>query len=101
MLFRSHNIVDAKGLKVMVPAFDWPPYLAALGQARVNRFNVTEPAFLKARRPCCGWPRPGNGPRSAKPSLLRPRQRAIPQPYWGSRVQQEHLWNNCSGPRPP
>lgn len=45
---RQHNIVDAKGLKVMVPAFDWPPYLAALGQARVNRFNVTEPAFLKA-----------------------------------------------------
>jgi endothelin-converting enzyme/putative endopeptidase len=45
---RLHHIVDAKGLKSLAPAFDWPRYLSGLGQSKVNRFNVTEPAFLKA-----------------------------------------------------
>ncbi|HEX7637744.1 MAG TPA: M13 family metallopeptidase, partial [Burkholderiaceae bacterium] len=35
-------------LQAMTPAFDWKPYLAALGLAGNDRFNVTQPGFYRA-----------------------------------------------------
>lgn len=40
--------VDARGLQALTPGFDWNTYLAELGEARLNNFNVTEPAYFKA-----------------------------------------------------
>jgi endothelin-converting enzyme/putative endopeptidase len=39
--------MNAKGLQGLTPGFDWKTYLAALGQPKLNDFNVTEPAFFK------------------------------------------------------
>jgi endothelin-converting enzyme/putative endopeptidase len=43
-LFHSMN---GKGLQALTPGFDWHAYLAALGEPKLNNFNVTEPAFFK------------------------------------------------------
>ena len=40
--------MDGKGLRAMTPAFDWDAYLGRLGLAKLDTFNVTEPAFFKA-----------------------------------------------------
>jgi len=40
--------MDGKGLRAMTPAFDWDGYLGRLGLAKLDTFNVTEPAFFKA-----------------------------------------------------
>ena len=44
-LFHGAN---AHELQAATPSFDWKPYLAALGQAGDNRFNITEPTFYRA-----------------------------------------------------
>ena len=40
--------MDGKALRAMTPAFDWDGYLGRLGLAKLDTFNVTEPAFFKA-----------------------------------------------------
>ena len=40
--------MDGKALRAMTPAFDWDGYLSKLGLAKLDTFNVTEPAFFKA-----------------------------------------------------
>ena len=47
----SHNLfhkMDAKGLAVLTPGFDWNAYLKVAGLAKLDSFNVTEPEFYKA-----------------------------------------------------
>jgi endothelin-converting enzyme/putative endopeptidase len=39
--------VDAKGLQALTPGFDWKAYLMAIGEPRLNNFNVTEPQYFK------------------------------------------------------
>jgi len=39
--------VDAKGLQALTPGFDWKLYLTAIGEPRLNNFNVTEPQYFK------------------------------------------------------
>ncbi|MDL2358211.1 MAG: M13 family metallopeptidase, partial [Pseudomonadota bacterium] len=39
--------VSAKGLQALTPGFDWHAYLAALGEDKLDTFNVTEPAFYR------------------------------------------------------
>jgi endothelin-converting enzyme/putative endopeptidase len=39
---------DAHALQALTPSFEWKPYLAALGLAGTNAFNVTEPKFYRA-----------------------------------------------------
>ncbi|MGZ5106305.1 MAG: M13 family metallopeptidase [Usitatibacter sp.] len=46
--YKLFHKMDAKGLAALTPAFDWKPYLAALGASRVKDFNVTEPEFFTA-----------------------------------------------------
>jgi putative endopeptidase len=47
--YKTFHVVDARGLKALMPGFDWASYQAALGAAPwYARYNVTEPAFFKA-----------------------------------------------------
>jgi endothelin-converting enzyme/putative endopeptidase len=47
--YKTFHVVDARGLKALMPGFDWASYQAALGTAPWHaRYNVTEPAFFKA-----------------------------------------------------
>lgn len=47
--YKTFHVVDAAGLKALMPSFDWAGYQAALGTAPWHaRYNVTEPAFFKA-----------------------------------------------------
>ncbi|WP_457418769.1 M13 family metallopeptidase [Roseateles sp. P5_E7] len=47
--YKTFHVVDAAGLKALLPGFDWASYQAALGTAPWHaRYNVTEPAFFKA-----------------------------------------------------
>jgi len=47
--YKSFHVVDAKGLQALTPGFDWAVYQKELGApADLKRFNVTEPAFMKA-----------------------------------------------------
>ena len=47
--YKTFHVVDAAGLKALMPGFDWAGYQAALGTAPSQaRYNVTEPAFFKA-----------------------------------------------------
>lgn len=47
--YKSFHVVNAKGLQALTPGFDWATYQKALGApAGLDRFNVTEPAFMKA-----------------------------------------------------
>lgn len=46
--YKLFHKVDAKGLRALTPSFDWTPYLASAGLAKLNTFNVTEPEFFKA-----------------------------------------------------
>ncbi|HEY4997890.1 MAG TPA: M13 family metallopeptidase, partial [Usitatibacter sp.] len=46
--YKLFHKVDAAGLQALTPDFDWAAYLKALGLARANTFNVTEPAFFEA-----------------------------------------------------
>jgi len=47
--YKTFHVVDAAGLKALMPGFDWAGYQAALGTAPAQaRYNVTEPAFFKA-----------------------------------------------------
>ena len=39
---------DARRLQSLTPAFDWRSYLAAMGLAGNDRFNVSQPAFFQA-----------------------------------------------------
>jgi endothelin-converting enzyme/putative endopeptidase len=43
-LFHKFN---RQALRAMMPAFDWNAYLQSLGLARLQVFNVTEPAFFE------------------------------------------------------
>jgi putative endopeptidase len=45
---RLFHKVDRAGLQRLTPAFDWNAYLAALGRADLQSFNVAEPAFYAA-----------------------------------------------------
>jgi endothelin-converting enzyme/putative endopeptidase len=45
--YKLFHKMDAKGLQALTPGFDWHAYLAALGEPKLNSFNVTEPAFFK------------------------------------------------------
>ncbi|MCC7497373.1 MAG: M13 family metallopeptidase [Bryobacterales bacterium] len=55
-----HKLTRAQ-LKELTPSFHWDDYLAGMGVATVNSFNVTEPAFYKemqsliATRPLADW----------------------------------------------
>jgi len=40
--------MDGKALRATTPAFDWDGYLGKLGLAKLDTFNVTEPAYFKA-----------------------------------------------------
>ena len=42
-----HNM-DAKGLKALMPGFEWSAYLKVAGLSKLNSFNVTEPDFFTA-----------------------------------------------------
>ena len=42
-----HNM-DAKGLKALMPGFEWSAYLKVAGLSKLNSFNVTEPEFFTA-----------------------------------------------------
>lgn len=47
--YKSFHVVDAQGLQALTPGFDWVAYQQALGAPTgLTRFNVTEPAFMKA-----------------------------------------------------
>ncbi|RZL39980.1 MAG: M13 family peptidase [Rubrivivax sp.] len=47
--YKTFHVVDAAGLKALMPGFDWGAYQAALGTTPWHeRYNVTEPAFFKA-----------------------------------------------------
>ncbi|MFH7041724.1 M13 family metallopeptidase [Paucibacter sp. JuS9] len=47
--YKSFHIVNAQGLQALTPGFDWAAYQQALGApSGLTRFNVTEPAFMKA-----------------------------------------------------
>ncbi|MDM4768527.1 M13 family metallopeptidase [Pelomonas sp. SE-A7] len=47
--YKSFHAVDAKGLQALTPGFDWAQYQRDLGAPEgLSRFNVTEPAFMKA-----------------------------------------------------
>ncbi|WP_457445944.1 M13 family metallopeptidase [Roseateles sp. P5_E4] len=47
--YKTFHVVDARGLKALMPGFDWASYQAALGTTPWHaRYNVTEPAFFKA-----------------------------------------------------
>jgi putative endopeptidase len=45
--YKLFHKMDAKGLKVLTPGFDWDIYLRTVGLSRLNTFNVTEPEFFK------------------------------------------------------
>ena len=45
--YKLFHKVDRKGLRATTPAFSWDAYLKAVGLARLDSFNVTEPAFYK------------------------------------------------------
>lgn len=47
--YKTFHVVDAAGLKALMPGFDWAAYQAALGTTPgQQRYNVTELAFFKA-----------------------------------------------------
>jgi endothelin-converting enzyme/putative endopeptidase len=47
--YKTFHVVDAAGLKALMPGFDWAAYQVALGTTPgQQRYNVTEPAFFKA-----------------------------------------------------
>jgi endothelin-converting enzyme/putative endopeptidase len=46
--YKLFHKMDGKGLRALTPSLDWDAYLAGLGIARVDTFNVTEPEFFKA-----------------------------------------------------
>jgi endothelin-converting enzyme/putative endopeptidase len=68
-----------KGLRALTPSLDWDAYLAGLGIAKVESFNVTEPEFFKAferelGRAASGTSRPTcAGTRRRKPRRSCPR----------------------------
>ena len=45
--YKLFHKMDRKGLRATTPAFSWDAYLKVVGLARLDRFNVTEPAFYK------------------------------------------------------
>jgi endothelin-converting enzyme/putative endopeptidase len=45
--YKLFHKMDLKGLRATAPRFGWDAYLRALGLARLNTFNVTEPAFFQ------------------------------------------------------
>jgi putative endopeptidase len=45
--YKLFHKMNGKGLQALTPGFDWRAYLAALGQPKLDNFNVTEPAFFK------------------------------------------------------
>lgn len=47
--YKTFHKLDARGLQALTPGFNWTAYRQALGlPARLNTYNVTEPAFFKA-----------------------------------------------------
>ena len=46
--YKLFHKMDRKGLRALTPSLDWDAYLAGLGIAKVESFNVTEPEFFKA-----------------------------------------------------
>lgn len=46
--YRLFHKMDRTALARLTPAFDWDAYLRALGLARLDAFNVTQPAFFEA-----------------------------------------------------
>ena len=45
--YKTANAADRKKLQALTPSFRWDAYLGALGQAKLNDFNVTEPRFFQ------------------------------------------------------
>ncbi|HUQ28360.1 MAG TPA: M13 family metallopeptidase [Usitatibacter sp.] len=45
--YKLFHKMDGKGLRALAPGYDWDAYLARLGLARLDTFNVTEPEFIK------------------------------------------------------
>ena len=43
----ADELENRQALRASTPAFDWNAYLAAVGLAKVQTFNVTEPAFFQ------------------------------------------------------
>jgi endothelin-converting enzyme/putative endopeptidase len=46
--YKLFHKVDRAALARLTPAFDWDAYLAGIGLARLDSFNVSEPAFFAA-----------------------------------------------------
>jgi putative endopeptidase len=46
--YKLFHKMKGKGLRELVPGFDWDAYLAGLGIAGLDSFNVTEPEYFKA-----------------------------------------------------
>jgi endothelin-converting enzyme/putative endopeptidase len=46
--YKLFHRMDRAGLARLTPAFDWDAYLRGIGLARLESFNVTEPAFFAA-----------------------------------------------------
>jgi endothelin-converting enzyme/putative endopeptidase len=45
--YKLFHKMNGKGLQALTPGFDWHAYLAAMGEPKLDNFNVTEPAFFK------------------------------------------------------
>ena len=45
--YKLFHKMDRKAVAALTPGFDWNAYLAALGVAKLDTFNVTEPEFFK------------------------------------------------------
>jgi len=46
--YKLFHKMDGMALRALAPTFDWDSYLARVGLAKLDTFNVTEPAFFKA-----------------------------------------------------
>ena len=46
--YKLFHKMNARGLQALTPGFDWHAYLAAMGEHKLDTFNVTEPAFYRA-----------------------------------------------------
>jgi len=45
--YKTANAANRKQLQALTPSFRWDAYLGALGQAKLNDFNVTQPRFYR------------------------------------------------------
>jgi putative endopeptidase len=46
--YKQFHRMDRKALQQLTPSFSWDAYLSAMGQDRLDTFNVSQPAYFKA-----------------------------------------------------